>query len=127
MKKAFLTFALFIGVLAFGQETTKNIKEDVGIYKATVHHDNGQVAQTGFITKDKKVHGVWKSFDTNGNLKSLGEYNNGKKVGTWIFWETSIENKFDYTRVDYDENSAVAGVYKSDLNTQVALSETDEE
>lgn len=124
MKKALLTLGLFIGVLVYGQETTKDIK-DIGIYKAAVYHENGKIAQTGFMTTDKEVHGVWKSFDTDGNLTSLGEYDHGKKVGVWIFWKTSYADKFNYTKVEFGADNTIAEAYDSKDYLQIADTDTE--
>ncbi|WP_010135219.1 toxin-antitoxin system YwqK family antitoxin [Ochrovirga pacifica] len=126
MNRVILIVGLFIGFISYGQEITSNKEEQPGIYKATVYHDNGEIAQTGFITLDKKVHGVWKAYDVNGNLKSLGEYAHGKKVGTWIFWDGKKMNKHVFTRVDYDVDSQIAKIYKSTGYAQIAEVELDE-
>lgn len=121
MKNIFLTLGLFIGLVSYSQEITNDTQqEDIGIYKATVFHDNGQVAQTGFITLDKKNHGIWKAYDTDGNLKSMGEYNNGEKVGVWVFWDTSIKDKFNYTKVEFGSGSKIDNVYYSNNDIQLA-------
>lgn len=53
---------------------------------ATLYHDNGTVAQTGYYTKENKLTGEWVSFDQNGNKTAVAQYNNGEKVGTWYFF-----------------------------------------
>lgn len=127
MKRALLTLGLLIGLLANGysQDATENT-DKVEIHKATIYHDNGEIAQTGFITSDKKVHGVWKSFDTKGNLKSVGEYNNGKKVGVWVFCNTSFAGEYNHTKVEFGSDNRVAEVQHSNDYYQIADTEIEE-
>ena len=66
----------------------------------TMYHDNGAVAQTGFL-KNNKLEGVWESFDAEGNKIAVGNYENGVKAGTWFFWtdEQLIEVEFTNNKV----------------------------
>ena len=36
------------------------------LIEATLYHENGALAQTGFYTKDNKLQGEWVSYDANG-------------------------------------------------------------
>jgi hypothetical protein len=56
------------------------------LIEATLHHDNGVVAQKGFYTKDGKLHGEWTSYDTEGNKTAIATYNQGVKTGKWFFF-----------------------------------------
>ena len=67
-----------------------------GLIEATLFHDNGKIAQTGFYTKENKLHGAWVSFDTNGNKTAEAHYNNGKKVGTWFFFQGNAQKEVVY-------------------------------
>jgi antitoxin component YwqK of YwqJK toxin-antitoxin module len=64
--------------------------------KATYYHDNGAIAQTGFYNLDGKLEGTWKSYDANGKKVAVGNYDNGKKVGKWFFWNTNQLSEVDY-------------------------------
>ncbi|MGY6648525.1 toxin-antitoxin system YwqK family antitoxin [Wenyingzhuangia sp. IMCC45574] len=127
MKKAFLLVALFIGTLSYSQNKVEVKETKSGLLEVTYYHDNGKVAQTGFINNNKKNHGVWKLYDVNGNLKSTGNYNNGMKVGTWVFWNNPGQQNSHFARVEFNKNNRIATVYNSDSNTKIALSEIDEE
>lgn len=70
--------------IAQNKNNTYFLKGDVIV--ATLYHDNGTVAQTGFYTKENKLTGEWVSFDQNGNKTAVAQYNNGEKVGTWYFF-----------------------------------------
>ena len=65
--------------------------------QATLFHDNGLVAQTGFYTKDGKLQGEWNSFDVDGNKTATAYYNEGNKVGTWTFYNGNEMKKVDYS------------------------------
>ncbi len=54
--------------------------------EATLYHDNGVIAQTGFYTKQGALEGEWISYDAQGNKTAVAQYENGAKVGTWLFY-----------------------------------------
>lgn len=106
MKKIALMLVLvFLGTNVFAQATTKNIyKEKNGLIEATLFHDNGEIAQTGFYTKDGKLHGEWISFDADGNKTAIAQYNKGQRVGTWMFYQGDTLKEVTYS------NNAIAQV-----------------
>ncbi|MEL6810582.1 MAG: nicotinic acid mononucleotide adenyltransferase [Bacteroidota bacterium] len=76
-----------VGTVSFAQENNKPTYELKGdIIEATLYHDNGVVAQTGYYTKENKLEGQWISYDAQGNKTAVAYYNNGEKVGTWTFY-----------------------------------------
>lgn len=88
----------FSGTIAFAQNTQKPTLEKNGdLIEATYYHENGEVAQTGFFTLKGKLQGEWKSFDENGKKIAVGNYENGKKVGKWFFWESNLLSEVDYS------------------------------
>lgn len=74
------------------------------LIKATLFHENGTVAQTGFYTKENKLTGEWISYDAAGNKTAVAQYDNGNKVGTWMFFEGDVKREVTY------ENSKIAQV-----------------
>ena len=67
-----------------------------GLIEATLYHDNGAVAQTGYYTKDNKLQGEWISYDANGNKTAVGNYQDGVKVGTWSFFQGDNKKEVRY-------------------------------
>ncbi len=57
------------------------------LIEATLYHDNGTIAQTGFYTLDNELHGQWISFNDQGERTAVANYDNGEKVGSWIFYQ----------------------------------------
>ena len=53
--------------------------------KVVTYHENGEIAQTGFLKKNK-LHGKWVSFSEKGEKIAMGSYLLGKKNGQWFFW-----------------------------------------
>ncbi|MEZ4795402.1 MAG: nicotinic acid mononucleotide adenyltransferase [Flavobacteriaceae bacterium] len=99
MKKVFvlLLISLF-GVVSFGQNSKSPSYEIKGnLIAATLYHDNGVVAQTGFYTEDGKLQGEWTSYNLNGEKTATAFYNKGEKVGTWTFYQGDEMKKVDYT------------------------------
>ncbi len=102
---------LSIGV-TMAQETKKNLFVDKGdMIEATLFHDNGKIAQTGFYTKTNKLQGEWISFDVNGNKTAVAQYDNGKKVGTWLFYQGETLKEVNY---DNAKMAAVKTYKKTD-------------
>ncbi len=50
------------------------------------HYHNGQISQTGWL-KHNKPHGVWASFNDEGQVTAQAQYERGLKVGVWRFWD----------------------------------------
>ena len=97
MKKIFAILLMLSVTLTFAQETPKvDLKKDGDLTIATYYHDNGVVAQQGTFNKQGDLHGVWTSYDVNGNKVTVGNYVNGKKVGKWLFWSGTSLKEVDY-------------------------------
>jgi antitoxin component YwqK of YwqJK toxin-antitoxin module len=116
MKKVILSIVVVFFVSAgFAQEVVQNkykVKGD--LIEATLYHDNGEIAQTGFYTKENKLQGEWFSYDVNGAKTAVAYYENGKKVGTWKFFTGDIIKEVTYT------DAAIAKVTTMEIkNTQV--------
>lgn len=91
-----LAIALITSV-SFSQNKKENTYFlDGDVIEATIYHDNGMVAQTGYYTKENKLTGEWVSYDLNGNKTAVAEYNNGEKVGTWYFFTNSNIKEVSY-------------------------------
>lgn len=105
MKAKLLLSVLLVSASFFAQvvEPKYEIKET--LVKATYYYDNGTIRQEGFY-KDGKVHGEWISYTKDGKRLAQGQYELGKKVGTWYF-----EQENSTTEVSY-ENNRVANVRK---------------
>lgn len=106
MKKSVLFFfAFLITVLSFAQQKRDlKLNKDTNLIEVVYYHDNGVVSQTGTYTLDGKLQGVWLSFNTEGKKIVSANYDNGKKVGKWFYW-----NNDSVKEVDYSDN-AIAGV-----------------
>lgn len=69
---------------------------DGDVIEATLFHDNGTIAQIGYYTADNKLTGEWISYDLNGNKTAVAQYNNGEKVGTWLFYQGDTKREVSY-------------------------------
>ncbi|ULC59499.1 nicotinic acid mononucleotide adenyltransferase [Flaviramulus sp. BrNp1-15] len=100
MKKLILVFAFLITVVSFAQEKQKRdlkLNKDTNLIEVVYYHDNGVVSQTGTYTVDGKLQGEWLSFDTAGKKTVSANYDNGEKVGKWIYWIDGIKKEVNYT------------------------------
>jgi len=99
MKAIILTACLLFGVSLMAQEAPKreNIKNGSAV-ESIVYHDNGSVAQKGAFNLNNELHGAWVSYDNNGALIAQGTYNQGKRIGTWFFY-----NAQEIKQVQYQE------------------------
>ena len=104
MKKLFLLFAFLITVVAFAQDKQKRelkLNKETNLIEVVYYHDNGVVSQKGTYTLDGKLHGEWLSYNEEGKKTVSANYDNGKKVGKWIYWIDG-EKKV----VNYNDNVA---------------------
>jgi antitoxin component YwqK of YwqJK toxin-antitoxin module len=105
MKKTLLLFITALLVqFTFAQKEKKNQYVAIGdTIEATLYHDNGMVAQTGFYTKDNVLDGAWVSYDAQGNKTAVASYDKGVKVGTWMFYQGEIIKEVSYSKSDIAE------------------------
>ena len=98
MKKFALVFvALLMTVVSFAQQERElKLNNDTNLIEVTYYHDNGVVSQTGFYTLDGKLQGEWLSFDTVGKKMISANYDNGIKVGKWIYWIDGVKKEVNY-------------------------------
>jgi antitoxin component YwqK of YwqJK toxin-antitoxin module len=118
MKKLIVVFTIsLLTGTAFSQEKVQDefVKEGK-VIKATLYHENGTVAQTGFYTLDNKLEGEWISYDAEGNKTAVAHYNDGIKVGTWYFYQGNEMKEVNYS------NSKVAKVTSFKVTDAVVVS-----
>ncbi|MEM5566548.1 nicotinic acid mononucleotide adenyltransferase [Psychroserpens sp. AS72] len=117
MKKIFAILLMLGVTLTFAQEKPKaELNKDGDLTVATYYHDNGAIEQQGTFNKEGELHGVWTSYDQNGNKVTVGNYVNNKKVGKWLFWSDNKLKEVNY------EDSKVASVSEWTDKVQVAVS-----
>jgi len=118
MRKLLVVFAVsLLTGSVFSQEKIQDefVKEGK-VIKATLYHENGIVAQTGFYTLDNKLEGEWISYDAEGNKTAVAHYNNGNKVGTWYFYQDNEIKEVNYS------NSKVTKVTSFKVTDAVVVS-----
>jgi len=101
MRKFLMIAALMVTGLSVGQSKTPQLEEVNGMVKATYFYENGSVEQEGFF-KEGLLEGKWVSYHADGSKKAIAEYENGKKIGKWFFWNNTL-----LTEVDYENNAVV--------------------
>lgn len=84
------------------------------LIEATLYHDNGTIAQTGYYTLENELQGQWISFNDKGERTAVANYNNGDKVGTWVFYHGDTMKQVSY------ESSKIAEV-KTWTNTDTKV------
>jgi antitoxin component YwqK of YwqJK toxin-antitoxin module len=115
MKNIFIAIAFLFTAFLSAQETNKpTIQKKGDLFEATYFYDNGDVSQKGYFNKDSKLQGVWTKFDQQGNKLAVGEYDNGVKVGKWLFWSNDTLREVDY------DNNTIANVNKWELKSTIA-------
>ncbi|MBT8300726.1 MAG: nicotinic acid mononucleotide adenyltransferase [Maribacter sp.] len=115
MKKSlFLLAILFVSAVSFAQKDKELIlNEDTNLIEATYFHENGEISQQGTFNLAGKLHGEWLSFNDEGKKISVGSYDNGQKVGNWVFWSNDVLKEVNY------DNNAIAGVVKTKNSTGI--------
>ncbi len=116
MKNIITAFALlFCTSVILAQDVKKNTYYlDGDLIEATIYHDNGTVAQTGFYNKENKLQGEWVSYNSKGDKTAVARYNNGEKVGTWYFFTEG-----DIKEVSYMDARVAKVVTWKSANTQL--------
>lgn len=119
MKKIIIVATLFL--VAFAVQAQEKVKDtyvkEGNLVKATLHHDNGSVAQIGFFTKDGELTGQWVSFDRSGTKTAEAHYDRGAKIGTWFFWTEDKLTEVDYT----DSKVASVNVWENSGKSEVVI------
>lgn len=95
MKKTLITLTILFSAIVFAQNIAPKHEVVGDLVKSTYYFENGQISQTGFY-KNGKVHGLWTSFDSNGNKTAMGNFENGSKAGKWFFWTNKNLSEVDY-------------------------------
>ncbi len=103
MKKVLLILAVMFSVGMYAQNTKPTLEKVGKMVKATYFHENGEIAQTGYLLKGK-LHGQWFMYDVKGKKIASGKYVDGKREGKWFFWEGEILREVDF------ENNRIASV-----------------
>ncbi|WP_461599031.1 toxin-antitoxin system YwqK family antitoxin [Winogradskyella sp.] len=117
MKNLVIVLMMFSAVFSFAQESKEpKIEKKGDLTYVTYYHDNGEISQTGMFNEQGKVHGEWRSYDSEGNKVALGNYENGKKVGKWFFWQGESLKEVDFI------DSKIVSVNQWDNKTTVAIS-----
>jgi len=117
MKKIFAVLLMLSVALTFAQEKPNaELNKDGDLTVATYYHDNGAIEQQGTFNKEGELHGVWTSYDLNGNKVTVGNYENNKKTGKWLFWSGDKLKEVDYI------DSKIASVSEWTDKVQVATS-----
>ena len=95
MKNITIIVALMISMVTFAQEVKPKFEKEGKMVKATYFHDNGEIAQTGYL-KDNKLHGQWFMYDANGKKIATGKYVDGTREGKWLFWRGDVLREVDF-------------------------------
>lgn len=95
MKIAIFFLAVMFSVCMYPQDTEPTFEKVGKMVKATYFHENGEIAQTGYLLKGK-LHGQWFMYNVDGKKIASGKYNEGKKSGKWFFWEAQILKEVDF-------------------------------
>lgn len=107
MKNMALIFTFLITVVSFAQqERDLKLNNDTNEIDVTYYHDNGVISQIGSYTLGGNLQGTWLSFNTAGEKIVSANYDNGKKVGKWFYWNNETLKEVDYS------NNVIANVSK---------------
>ena len=95
MKKAILILMALCSVYMYSQNTAPTFEKDGKMVKATYFHSNGEIAQVGYMLKGR-LHGDWTMFNAEGTKIASGKYIDGKKQGTWYFYENDVVKEVEF-------------------------------
>lgn len=95
MKKAILLLAIVCSLHTYAQDIEPTFEKEGKMIKATYFHENGTVAQTGYMVSGK-LHGQWYMYDNEGKKIATGKYNDGERSGKWLFWDGDFLKEVDF-------------------------------
>ena len=97
MKKIFaiLTILLISSNLSIAQSVEPTFEKENDLVKATYFYDNGMVKEVGFFKEDK-LHDKWVSYDQEGKISIVAQYENGLKDGQWFIVEEDHVKQLTY-------------------------------
>ena len=99
MKKILVIVLVLFTTLTFAQkERSLTLNTKTNLIDVVYYHDNGEVSQVGSYSADGKLEGKWISFDKKGDKLVTAFYENGKKIGKWVYRVNGIVREIDYTR-----------------------------
>ncbi len=98
MNKALVILALLFAVQGgYSQEKVKkNFNAETNLVEATYFHENGMVSQEGTFNLKGELHGQWISFNETGDKTAMGQYENGVRTGTWMFWTSDSMKEVEF-------------------------------
>ena len=117
MKAIILALSFLIGTLTYGQGENLKVEKQSSLHSVTLYHANGTIAQQGNVTANNRLHGTWVSYDETGNKKAIGNYANGKKVGTWFFYGKDSKS---ITQVEFNDKHEISRVHQLIYKNQLA-------
>jgi len=103
MKKLLIIAVLALSFGTYAQNGKPTFEKEGNKVKATYFHANGEVSQQGYFV-DQKLDGEWKMFNEEGEKIAVGNYDNGVKTGTWLFWEDDVKKEVNF------DNNKIASV-----------------
>ena len=98
MKNIIFVFVFLVASYSFSQDNLKKVTtvEKGDLIEATYYSANGSIEQQGTFNKEGKLHGLCVGYNAEGEKVTSGNYENGKKVGKWLFWINGIANEVSY-------------------------------
>lgn len=97
MKRYVLILLMSFTISAFAQNEKKvEYTQNGELTEAVYYYENGSIEQQGTFNAEGELHGIWTSFDIEGNKIAVGNYQNGRKVGKWFFWSEDVLREVDY-------------------------------
>ena len=110
-------------LILFGLSMSANAQKDKEVHyekkgdltEATYYYENGEIEQKGTFNADGQLHGLWTSFDVEGNKIAVGQYVNGMKTGKWFFLTGDTLKEVDYV------DSRIVSVVEWKDKTEIAI------
>lgn len=117
MKKILFIISIFCLSNVYAQSNDVKVETIGDLTQATYYYEDGTIQQQGTFNAVGELHGVWTSYDLQGNKLAVGHYTNGKKTGKWFFWADNKLKEVDFV------DSRIASVSEWKTKTPVAISE----
>ena len=109
MKKFITVIIAFACVgITYAQEIKPKFEKQNELTKATYYYENGSIKEVGFFKNDK-LHNKWISYNKEGDITTIANYNNGLKDGKWYILANDTIKEVTYSSNKIIKIENVAG------------------
>ena len=110
-----LVFTMICFSNSYSQNSEVTYENKGELIQANYYDDQGNLEQQGTFNRDGELHGTWVSYDVSGKKLVEAKYQNGKKVGKWLYFNNDIIKEVFY------EDSKIVSVNEISADSRLVI------